>query len=278
MTPHHGHDLPTTPPLLPWVLPGLLLIGAVVYLAAARHRSWPAGRTACWLLGTVVAVAALLGPGLLSTGNQHDLRGHVLGHLLLGMVAPLLLVWGAPVTLALRALPQRRARALARLLRAGPVAVATHPAVAALLDTGGMWVLYRTDLYAAAAARPALLAVVHVHMLAAGYLFAFSIAGPDPAPHRPSLAVRAAVLVVAVAAHDVLAKLLYAAPPAGVSAGTEAAAQLMYYGAAPVHLALFVLLGREWAAGQRRARRRTELVITATGADPAPVRFSHLSE
>jgi putative membrane protein len=276
VTPHHGHGSAATP-LLPGLLPGLLLVGAGVYIAASWWRPWPLGRTACWLLGTAVAAAGLLGPGLLSTGDQHDLRGHVAGHLLLGMIAPLLLVWGAPVTLALRTLARHRARALARLLRSRPASVVTHPAVAACLDTGGMWVLYRTDLYAAAAARPALLALVHIHMLAAGYLFAFSIAGPDPAPHRAPLAVRAAVLVAAVAAHDVLAKLLYAGPPAGASAGAETAAQLMYYGAAPVHVALFVLLGREWAARQRRARRRMGPMIAVTGADRASLRFSDLS-
>ena len=101
--------------------------------------------------------------------------------------------------------------------------------------------------------------VVHVHMLLAGYLFAFALIGPDPAPHRPGFAVRAGVLVVAVAAHDVLAKLLYAAPPPGVPvAQAEVAGLLMYYGAAPVHVALFVLLGREWLAGQRRARDRAQ--------------------
>jgi putative membrane protein len=238
--------------VLPSLLAGLLVIAAAVYVAASSRRSWPAGRTACWLLGVSVAAVALL-----PTGHEHDLTGHVAGHLLLGMVAPLLLVWSAPATLALRSLPRHRARALSRLLRSRPVAIATHPAVAALLDTGGMWLLYRTDLYTAAAARPALMAFVHVHMLLAGYLFAFSITGRDPAPHRASLGVRAAVLVVAVAAHDVLAKLLYAGPPAGA----ETAAQLVYYGAAPVHLALFVLLGRKWAARQRRAQRRMGLVI-----------------
>ena len=258
MTPHHGHG--SSAELSLSLLPGLLLISAAVYVAAALRRPWPAGRTACWLLGTAVAAVGLLGPGLVSTG--HDLRGHVAGHLLLGMLAPLLLVWGAPVTLALRVLPRRRARALARLLRSRPVAVATHPAVAALLDTGGMWVLYRTDLYAAAATRPELMALVHVHMLLAGYLFAFSIAGPDPAPHRAPLALRATVLIAAVAAHDVLAKLLCAAPPAGTGQGAEAAAHLMYYGAAPVHLALFVLLGREWAAAEQRARRRRRAATT----------------
>ena len=171
------------------------------------------------------------------------------------MLAPLLLVSAAPVSLALRALPHRRARVLARLLRSRPVAVVTHPAVAPLADVGGLWLLYRTDLYALAAAQPPLLALVHLHMLLAGYLFAFSLVGPDPAPHRPGLAVRAGVLVLAVAAHDVLATLLYAAPPPGVAPMPEAG-MLMHYGALPVHVALFVLLGREWAAGQERARRR----------------------
>jgi putative membrane protein len=171
------------------------------------------------------------------------------------MLAPLLLVSAAPVTLALRALRHRRARVLARLLRSRPVTVVTHPAVAALPDVGGLWLLYRTDLYALAAAQPPLLALVHLHMLLAGYLFAFSLVGPGPAPHRPGLAVRAGVLVLAVAAHDVLATLLYAAPPPGVAPMPEAG-MLMHYGALPVHVALFVLLGREWAAGQERARRR----------------------
>ena len=162
---------------------------------------------------------------------------HVAGHLLVGMVAPLLLVTAAPVTLALRVLPRRRARVLARLLRSRPVVVLTHPVVAAVVDVGGLWLLYRTGLHAALPP-----AVVHLHMLLAGYLFAFSLVGRDPAPHRPGLAVRAGVLVAAVAAHDVLAKLLYAAQ-------AETAGLLMYYGAAPVHLALFVLLGQEWFAG-----------------------------
>jgi putative membrane protein len=226
---------------------------AVVYLAATRRlcrrsTTWPRWRTARWLVGVATAIT---GAVVLSLGG-HDLRLHVAGHLLLGMLAPVLLVTAAPVTLALRALSRERARVLGRLLRSRPLAVLTHPAVAALLDVGGLWLLYRTDVPATV---PPL--VVHVHMLLAGYLFAFALIGPDPAPHRPGFAVRTGVLVVAVAAHDVLAKLLYATPPPGVTvAQAEVAGLLMYYGAAPVHVALFALLGREWLAAQRRARER----------------------
>jgi putative membrane protein len=231
------------------LLAALLVAAAVVYVAAARGTGWPARRTVRWLLGIGTAAA---GVAVWSLGGAHDLRLHVVGHLLLGMVAPLLLVTAAPVTLALRALPREHARALGRLLRCRPLAVLSHPVVAALLDVGGLWVMYGTALLSEVS--PLLL---QVHMLLAGYLFAFALIGPDPAPHRPGLAVRAGVLVAAVAAHDVLAKLLYAAPPPGVPvAQAEAAGLLMYYGAAPVHVALFVLLGREWSAGQRRARAR----------------------
>ena len=240
---HLGADAPVGLELL-----GLaLLVAGWVYVVAARRTSWPTGRTVRWLLGVASATT-----GVAVSAGPHDLRAHVAGHLLLGMAAPLLMVTAAPVTLALRTLPRTRARALARLLRSRPVAVVTHPAVAAVLDVGGLWVLYRTELLAAAPA-----ALVHLHMVLTGYLFAFSLVGRDPAPHRPALGVRAGVLVAAVAAHDVLAKLLYAYPPPGVPAATaEAAGELLYYGSAPVHLVLFVLLGREWAAAQVRVARR----------------------
>jgi putative membrane protein len=75
------------------------------------------------------------------------------------------------------------------------------------------------------------------------------------------------VLVAAVAAHDVLAKLIYAAPPDGVAAAqAEAAGVLMHYGGTPVHVVLFVLLGREWAAAQRRAARRAPLRLGPAAA------------
>ena len=228
-------------------LAGAAVAGA--YLAAVLGRAWPAGRTACWFGG--VAAAAVGAP---LTGHG-DLRLHVAGHLLLGMLAPLLLVRAAPVTLALRTLPVARARRLAAVLRSAPVSVVGHPVVAAVLDVGGLWVLLRTGLHAAA--DPAVHALVAIHMLLAGTLFAAALVSPDPAPHRARLGLRAAVLVAAVAAHDVLAKTLYADPPPGIPAAqARAGAELLYYGGLPVELALMVLLGAEWWARDRRAALR----------------------
>jgi putative membrane protein len=179
------------------------------------------------------------------------------GHVLLGMLGPLLLVLAAPVTLVLRTLPLGAARALSRVLRSAPAALLAHPFVAGLLNVGGLWALYRTGLYAATHTDPLLHALVHAHVLAAGCLFAFAVlGGPDPAPHRLPPPWRAAALVTAVAAHNILAKTLYAAPPPGVPAEqAQAGAQLMYYAGAPVEVALIFLVCRPWLLPRPRPPR-----------------------
>ena len=131
-------------------------------------------------------------------------------HLLLGMYAPLGLVLGAPITLLLRSIPPAHGRLIGRVLRSRPAHFLAHPVVALILSVGGLPALYFTPLYAATTTDEALHLLVHVHFLLAGYLFAWVIAGPDPAPHRPSVPVRLVVLGVAIAGHAVISQLMYA--------------------------------------------------------------------
>ena len=235
-----------------------LLAAAVAYLVAARRTPWPAARLARWSAGIAVAVV-----GLVVSAGPHDLRVHVAGHLLLGMVAPLLLATAAPVTLALRALPRPRARALGQLLRSSPFALVSHPAVAALLDTGGMWLLFRTDLLAAV---PPVL--VNAHMLAAGYLFAFSLVGGDPAPHRPALG---------HARCGARGRRRRSRRPGeaglrrtrGRGRGLPACSSTT--AARPCTSSCSCCSGREWAAGQRRTRRRAarrRVAARSSGTSP----------
>ncbi|MFC4857183.1 cytochrome c oxidase assembly protein [Actinophytocola glycyrrhizae] len=226
-------------------LPLLVVVAALAvgYVAAAVHagtgpRGWSRWRTASWLFGCAVAAVAL-SPVLAG----HDPRAHMARHLLLGMVAPLWLVLAAPVTLLLRVTEPATGRRIGRVLRARPVHVLGHPATAALLSVGGLYAVMLTPLARAADTDPVLHNALHLHYLAAGYLFAWAIAGPDPAPRRPGMVTRVVVLVLAVAAHSVLAKLLYA------HASTEAdraAAQLMYYGGDVAELALAAALFTSW--------------------------------
>ncbi|WP_240605817.1 cytochrome c oxidase assembly protein [Planctomonas deserti] len=253
------HDHAAVPLALVPVVWVAAALAAAAYLGAIRSSRrrgrWPFPRTAAWLAGVALAAGAV---HLALSPVGAGFVGHMTSHLLLGMLAPLLLVLAAPGTLALRSLPVVPARRLSAVLRSGPVRVLTHPVPAVVLNVGGLWLLYATPLYGAMHANPLLLAAVHAHVFAAGYLFTFSIAGPDPAPHRPALAVRAVVLLAAIAGHSVLAKYLYAHPPAGVSAADAATgSQLMYYGGDAIELCLIVALGTAWYRSTRpRPQRR----------------------
>jgi putative membrane protein len=203
-------------------------------------------RACCWWIGAGVAALALTGPTAASA--HHDLTAHVAGHLLLGMVAPVFLVLAAPVSFVLRALPVHAARIVSHILAARPIRVLAHPVTAAVLNTGGMWLLYTTGLHHVTG--PVLI-LVDLHVLAAGYLFTAAAIGVDPAPHRPGRAVRVAVLIVSFAAHGVLAKYLYAHMPSA-----QRAAELMYYGGDLVEVAVIAVFCAQWYAAGGPARLR----------------------
>jgi putative membrane protein len=184
---------------------------------------------------------------------------HVIQHLTVGMAVPLLLVAARPLTLALRALgPGRARRSLLAAAHSPAVGPLVFPPLAALLDVGGLWLLYRTELFSTMGHRPVLNAVVHAHMLVAGLLFTFSLCQLDPVRRRWGVGVRGTTLLVAGAAHAVLAKSLYAVPPPGTdpaAADLRNGAQWMYYGGDIVEAALAVVLGWSWYRARHTAGR-----------------------
>src|SRR4051794_6791222 len=102
------------------VVPGLAVAGiTAAYLWAATRR--PTRLAWCqWRTVVFVASAALLTLGLSPPYPPHpggDPRTPMLQHLLLGMVAPLGLVMGEPITLFLRTAPPAYRRPVVRLTR-----------------------------------------------------------------------------------------------------------------------------------------------------------------
>jgi hypothetical protein len=133
----------------------------------------------------------------------------------------------------LRAVRPSRARQVTRALRSRPLRVLAHPVTALTLSTGTLAMLYVTPLYNATMEHAVLHEALHLHILASGCLFAWAIAGPDPAPGRTSVPARLVVLGVAIAAHATISQLMYGgflidvhAPIAQDRGGDE----LMYYG------------------------------------------------
>ena len=222
-------------------------VGLAYGVAARADRRWPRARTLAFGVGALVLGVALSPPVAMLA--HHDLRVHMVQHVLVGMVAPLAIVLGAPVTLLLRTLSVASARRVTTFLRSGPVRVLSHPVVALVLNLGGMAALYLTPLFAASQTSPVLHALVHVHAFVAGAVFAWAVlAGPDPCPHPASSSVRVAVLVAGIAAHGVLAKVMYGyGRPRGFdSAAVREAALVMYYGGDLAELALAVALFARW--------------------------------
>jgi putative membrane protein len=219
----------------------LVLVAVVTYVVLSGRRTWSRWRTASFVTGGALLILALTGP--VASLAAADFRGHMLQHLLIGMFAPLALVMGAPMTLLLRSLPTAQGRRVGRLLRGPACHLLADPWVALLLSVGGMAALYCTPLYALV---PAPLA--HLHFLLAGYLFAWVIAGPDPAPRRPPVPVRLVVLGVAIAAHASLSQVMYAGlldlPVPGDQ--LRGAAEIMYYGGDVAELLLALALTATW--------------------------------
>lgn len=251
---------------------GLLLLAVVTAmigyeLLATAERDWPRSRTLFFLTGGLVLVVALT-PGALPWPAA-DFRTHMFQHLLIGMVAPLCLVLGAPVTLLLRRLPHPAGRALGRLLHTRGVRVVAHPVTALVLNLGGLAALYLTPLLQVVP-HP----LVHLHFLLAGHLFAWVVAGPDPAPRRPSVPARLVMLGIAIAVHSVLSQLMYAGiigPPVPL-AQRQGAAEIMYYGGDIAELLLAFALVSGW-----RPRRATTPVHPDQGTKTARTQSSVLS-
>ena len=210
------------------------------------------------------AGAALLGwalsPGFDALADA-DFGVHMAQHLLVAMLAPLALVLGAPVTLLLRALPPAAGPAAGACPAQRPDAPAGAPGHRAAAQRRRAGALYLTPLYAATTTSEPLHALVHVHLVASGYLFAWVVAGPDPAPRRATVRTRLVVLGMAVAVHAVVAQLLFAGLLVQVHepvAEMQAAGNLMYFGGDVAELLLAVALLLTWKPGRRHRPARVQ--------------------
>ncbi|WP_213513141.1 cytochrome c oxidase assembly protein [Paenibacillus montaniterrae] len=237
----------------------LFLLALVMYILAVvlsnmRHKRWPIYRSVCWACGILLAALSVAGP--LADHAHLNFTAHMLCHLFLGMLSPLLLALAAPITLFLRTLTVPSARKLSQMLKSWPSQLLTNPVVATFLNIGGLWLLYTTSLYSLMHQSSLLLLIVHLHIFLAGYLFTVSIIYVDPVSHRAPFMYRAVALIIALAGHGVLSKYIYAYPPSGVPAvQAKQGALLMYYGGDLVAVVIIFILCLHWYKATRPRKR-----------------------
>ena len=243
-------------------LAGLVHLRAVLTLRRRGVR-WPAARTLAAGSGLACLAAGVLVP-------TPTFPSHVASHLLLAMVGPLLVALSAPVTLLLRILVPVGRRRVVRALGSRPVRVLTWPWTALALETGGVLALYLTPLWDLVHRSPVADAVVMSHMVLAGLLFSAVVTGVDPLPRSvggTGVASRVAVLLIAAAAHDAMARLLQPRQlPTGVPAGElRTGAELLSAGGSVVELGLALAVAAGWYARGGRELARTRRRLDAPG-------------
>jgi putative copper resistance protein D len=155
---------------------------AAVYLCATgRLRTrWPLRRTASFLAGIACVLVALQSG--IDTFDDQLLSVHMVQHMLLLMLAPLLLLGGRPVILALRALPARRRPGMSRALdRLRPV---TGPASCVVTFSVVLVLTHLPAFYDATLRHPALHQIEHALYLVSGLLLWWPMLDGDPVPAR----------------------------------------------------------------------------------------------
>ncbi|CAH0144451.1 cytochrome c oxidase assembly protein [Microbacterium sp. Bi121] len=191
-----------------WALAAAL--GVFFYIAGVwrlhrRGDRWPIHRTVFWMLGLALLFWVTCGP--LNLYQEYLFSVHMMGHMVLSMAIPLLLVSGAPITLALRSIHKRDdgtrgGREWILWAVHSPFSrVVTHPFVAAGIFVGSLWGFYFTDLVRWAMYEHLGHEWMIIHFLISGYLFVMSLVGVDPVPYRLPYPGRLITLIAVMAMH-----------------------------------------------------------------------------
>jgi cytochrome c oxidase assembly factor CtaG len=267
------------PHLEPWSLLAVLsIVGLVAYLAAVvRLRrsgvAWPWWRTAAWVAGTL-SIAAVTGTWL--NGYSMVLFSlHMVQHMVLAMLTPILLLVAAPVTLALRTLPRGQGAAAApralllNFLHSRFTGFLASPFFTVPLFVVSLYGIYFTPVFDALMSNPVGHQFMLTHFVVTGLLFFGPIIAQDPWPGTHAHPTRVLELVIPVPFHAffgvavMMASSLvvdsFANPPAGwgidpVGDQSVAGGIAWSFGELPTVIVLVVVLASWMSSDERRAR------------------------
>jgi putative copper resistance protein D len=218
-------EAPTLTRILMAWNPDALVIGILITLVALyilgvvilsrRGDKWPVGRTISFAIG--ISLLDFATSGGLGVYALFSFEYHMIAHMVIGMLAPIAIVLGAPITLALRSLPlgrtpdERGVRGtLIAFLHSRYAVILTNPLTALALFDGSLFVLYFTNLFGDLMQSHAGHLFMNIHFFLVGYLFFSVIIGIDPNPKKVPHIVRIVMLFAAMSIHAFFAISLLA--------------------------------------------------------------------
>ncbi|MFI9628006.1 cytochrome c oxidase assembly protein [Streptomyces sp. NPDC052042] len=261
----------------------LVLYGYGVLRLRGRGDAWPVGRTFFFVTG-VLSIALVMCTKLNDYGMVM-FSVHMVQHMVISMLSPILVLLGAPVTLALRALPVAgRGRTgprelLLKLLHSRYMRVITHPVFTIPMFIASLYALYFTPLFDFLMGSKTGHVAMMVHFLAVGLVFFWPIMGVDPGPHRPGYVMRMLELFAGMPFHAFFGIALmmattpmvetYQHPPAslGIDALSDQSAAggiAWAFSEIPSVLVLIALVF-QWYRSEQRAARRSDRAADRDG-------------
>jgi putative membrane protein len=168
--------------------PGLLALLSITagsYLLGVRRarRGWPVRRTTSFLAGLLVLALALMSG--IDRYADELFSVHMTQHLLLVLGAPALLLWAAPVRLALAASPPRVRASLASALSSPAARASSRPVVGFVLFSVAVLTTHLTGVFELALNHPLIHTFEHACYFWAGVLLLAPLIAADPLPHPP---------------------------------------------------------------------------------------------
>jgi putative copper resistance protein D len=189
---------------------GLYIAGVITLRRRGDH--WPWLRLIWWLAGLSVLIwTTNAGIALYA---QVSVGLHMVQHMTMAMLAPMMLVLGAPFTLALRALrPSTTGRWGAREwivwgLHSPVAKVITNPFFVFIVFSLSMFALYFTPLMAWLMGSHIGHLGMLVHFIASGYLFAWIVMGIDPVPKPLPYWAKFGLILLMVGVHAFFAVII----------------------------------------------------------------------
>lgn len=194
-----------------WVVVPLVLFGAA-YMTGVRvlHRRgdrWPLWRTFSFMvLGLgVIAVAVFSFLGVYDTVLFWT---HMVQHMLLNLIAPVFLVSGAPMTLALRALRGRPRELLLKFVHSWVAKVLLFPPLTFTVMIASPFVLYLTGWYDLTLRNDFHHDLLHIYMVVVGCAFFQTLLGVDPQPYRIPYPLKILMFILTMPFHAFLGVII----------------------------------------------------------------------
>ncbi len=269
--------------------PGTLFVDAsvavvaVLYLSAARRwnatrrrlaQTWPAWKTACFLGGLAVSIAAV--GSRLDALAEARFSFHMVQHMLVTLVVAPLLLLGTPLLLALSVMSAPPRAVLARLLHSSVVSAATFPPLSWILFSAVLWATHYTQLYEAALSDGGIHAFEHGLYFGAALLFWFPVVGLEPSRWRIGFGTRLLYLFAFIPLSALLGVSLYSArsllyphyagtaKTLGIAAivDQQNAGAIMWIGGSMIMLVALLITAAAWA----REDARLALLADSAGA------------